>query len=129
MGIANSGLIFLLGLLMSQFTLTGYDASAHMTEETKDAAKSGPRGIILTVGVSFVVGWMYLLSLTFSIQVGCMRAWCRLVLPGAAWCFLVLPGAAWQRWLQAAAMGRCAVRSAHAQRQLCMPMLLINPAT
>ena len=86
MGIANSGLIVLLGLLMSQFTLTGYDASAHMTEETKDAAKSGPRGIILTVGVSFVVGWMYLLSLTFSIQVGCMRAWCCLVLPGSAGC-------------------------------------------
>jgi amino acid transporter len=78
-GIANSGLIFLLGLLMSQFTLTGYDASAHMTEETKDAAKSGPRGIILTVGVSFVAGWMYLLSLTFSIQVGWVRA-----CPGAA---------------------------------------------
>ncbi|EFN58316.1 hypothetical protein CHLNCDRAFT_142334, partial [Chlorella variabilis] len=67
-GIASSGLIFLLGLLMSQFTLTGYDASAHMTEETKDAAKSGPRGIVMTVVVSFFVGWLYLLALTFSIQ-------------------------------------------------------------
>lgn len=67
-GIANSGLIFLLGLLMSQFTLTGYDASAHMTEETKNASKSGPHGIIMTVVASFFVGWAYLLSLTFSIQ-------------------------------------------------------------
>lgn len=41
-----------------------------MTEETKNAAKSGPRGIILTIVVSFVVGWAYLLALTFSIQVG-----------------------------------------------------------
>ena len=73
-GIASSGLIFLLGLLMSQFTLTGYDASAHMTEETKDAAKSGPRGIVMTVVVSFFVGWLYLLALTFSIQV---RPRCR----------------------------------------------------
>lgn len=47
-----------------------YDASAHLTEETRSASKSGPRGIIMTVVVSFVVGWMYLLSLTFSIQVG-----------------------------------------------------------
>ena len=46
-----------------------YDASAHLTEETRSASKSGPRGIIMTVVVSFVVGWMYLLSLTFSIQV------------------------------------------------------------
>jgi amino acid transporter len=67
-GIASSGLIFLLGLLMSQFTLTGYDASAHMSEETVSAARSGPRGIVGTVLCSFAVGWLYLLSLTFSIQ-------------------------------------------------------------
>ncbi|KAI7839985.1 hypothetical protein COHA_006306 [Chlorella ohadii] len=67
-GIGSSALIFMLGLLMSAFTLTGYDASAHLTEETRSASKSGPRGIIMTVVVSFIVGWMYLLSLTFSIQ-------------------------------------------------------------
>ncbi|PSC69729.1 amino-acid permease BAT1-like protein isoform X2 [Micractinium conductrix] len=39
-----------------------------MTEETKGAAKSGPRGIVMTVVVSFFVGFAYLLSLTFSIQ-------------------------------------------------------------
>src|SRR5947208_5845760 len=37
--------IFLIGLLLAQYTLTGYDASAHLTEETRDAAVSGPKGI------------------------------------------------------------------------------------
>ena len=33
----------LLGLLLAQYTFTGYDASAHMTEETQDAAVSRAR--------------------------------------------------------------------------------------
>lgn len=52
----------------SRLCMCSYDASAHLTEETRSASKSGPRGIIMTVVVSFLVGWMYLLSLTFSIQ-------------------------------------------------------------
>ena len=38
--------IFFCGLLMSQWCYTGYDASAHMSEETKDADRAGPFGII-----------------------------------------------------------------------------------
>jgi amino acid permease (GABA permease) len=60
--------VFALGLLMSQYTLTGYDASAHMTEETKNAAKAGPRGIVNSILVSLVAGWVLLLGLTFAIQ-------------------------------------------------------------
>ena len=36
--------IFLIGMLLAQYTLTGYDASAHMTEETHAAEVSGPNG-------------------------------------------------------------------------------------
>ncbi|RKP06509.1 APC amino acid permease [Thamnocephalis sphaerospora] len=64
----NAGYVALLGLLMSQFTMTGYDASAHMTEETKRADVAGPIGILMAVGVSFVAGLAYLLGLTFAIQ-------------------------------------------------------------
>ena len=35
--------VVLLGLLMAQYTFTGYDASAHMTEETHKAATAGDR--------------------------------------------------------------------------------------
>ncbi|KAI8824007.1 APC amino acid permease [Fimicolochytrium jonesii] len=66
--VAGRGYVILIGLLTAQFTMTGYDASAHMTEETKNAAISGPVGIVMSIVVSFVVGWFYLIGLTFSIQ-------------------------------------------------------------
>lgn len=66
-GIGSKVYIFVLGLLMSQYTLTGYDASAHMTEETKDADKNGPKGIISSIGISILFGWGYLLGITFAV--------------------------------------------------------------
>jgi amino acid permease (GABA permease) len=57
-----------LGLLLAQYTFTGYDASAHMTEETHDAARSGPRGIVMSIIVSLVAGWVLLIGITFAIQ-------------------------------------------------------------
>ena len=44
--------IVLIGLLLAQYTFTGYDASAHMTEETHNAATAGPRGIVMSIVVS-----------------------------------------------------------------------------
>ncbi|XP_073055132.1 LOW QUALITY PROTEIN: amino-acid permease BAT1 homolog [Primulina eburnea] len=66
-GINSKLYIFVLGLLMSQYTLTGYDASAHMTEETKNADENGPKGIISSIGVSILVGWGYILGITFAV--------------------------------------------------------------
>jgi len=60
--------VLLLGLLLAQYTFTGYDASAHMTEETHTAAVSGPRGIVMSIVVSLFAGWVLLLGLTFAIQ-------------------------------------------------------------
>ena len=60
--------VLLLGLLLAQYTFTGYDASAHMTEETHDAARSGPRGIVMSIVVSLIAGWILLIGLTFAIQ-------------------------------------------------------------
>ncbi|XP_021312634.1 amino-acid permease BAT1 homolog isoform X1 [Sorghum bicolor] len=67
-GIRSNLYIFVLGLLMSQYTLTGYDASAHMTEETKNADKNGPIGIISAIGISILVGWGYILGITFAVK-------------------------------------------------------------
>ncbi|KAJ9708283.1 hypothetical protein PVL29_000374 [Vitis rotundifolia] len=66
-GINSKAYIFVLGLLMSQYTLTGYDASAHMTEETKSADVNGPRGIISAIGISVIVGWGYIIGITFAV--------------------------------------------------------------
>lgn len=60
--------VALLGLLLAQYTFTGYDASAHMTEETHQAARSGPRGIVMSIVVSLAAGWALLIGLTFAIQ-------------------------------------------------------------
>ena len=40
-----------------------------MTEETRGAERSGPIGIVTAVGATAVVGWIYTLSLLFSVQV------------------------------------------------------------
>ncbi len=60
--------VVLIGLLLAQYTFTGYDASAHMTEETHEAARSGPRGIVSSIVVSLFAGWVLLIGLTFAIQ-------------------------------------------------------------
>ncbi|MGI8826372.1 MAG: amino acid permease [Chloroflexota bacterium] len=60
--------VFLLGLLLAQYTFTGYDASAHMTEETRDAGVTAPWGIVMSIVVSLVAGWILLLGVTFAIQ-------------------------------------------------------------
>ena len=60
--------VFLIGLLLAQYTFTGYDASAHMTEETHNAAISGPRGIVWSIVVSLVAGWILLIAVTGAIQ-------------------------------------------------------------
>ncbi|WP_354643986.1 amino acid permease [Kitasatospora camelliae] len=67
-GFGNGFYVGMLGLLLAQYTLTGYDASAHMTEETVDAARSGPRGIVNAILVSLVAGWVLLIGLTFAVQ-------------------------------------------------------------
>ncbi|MEW5318750.1 MAG: hypothetical protein WDW38_009945 [Sanguina aurantia] len=59
---------FLVAMLMSQWTMTGYDASAHLVEETTGGDIAGPMGIISSVAASAVVGFFYIVAITFSIQ-------------------------------------------------------------
>lgn len=59
---------FAVGLLQAAWTFTGYDASAHVTEETVDPARNAPRGIVLSVVVSALTGWALVLAVTLAIQ-------------------------------------------------------------
>jgi amino acid transporter len=65
---ASPAYLAVCGSLMAQYTLTGFDASAHLSEETKDAAWNAPLGIMMSVGVSSIFGFFLILSLLFSIQ-------------------------------------------------------------
>ena len=59
---------FLVGLLMAQYTYTGYDASAHVAEETRAAHIEAPKGLVRSVWVSILAGWVLLISVTAAIQ-------------------------------------------------------------
>ncbi len=52
--------LFALGTILPAYTITGFDASAHAAEETRSAAQSVPRGIVRSVLVSGVAGWILL---------------------------------------------------------------------
>ncbi len=75
--------VLLLGLLLAQYTFTGYDASAHMTEETHDASRSGPRGIVMSIVVSLIAGWVLLIGITFAIQKGHYALYTSALVPPA----------------------------------------------
>src|SRR5438552_5154875 len=59
---------FAVGLLLGCWTFTGYDASAHVCEETHDPTRNAPWGIFLSVAVSGVAGYAMLLAVTLAIQ-------------------------------------------------------------
>jgi amino acid transporter len=59
--------VFLTGLLMAQYTITGYDASAHMSEETRRASMGAAWGMVMSVVVSVVFGFILLVAVTFAI--------------------------------------------------------------
>lgn len=58
---------FFFSLLLANWTYTGYDASAHVAEETVGARVSSAWGLFLSVAVSAVVGFIFLLALTLRL--------------------------------------------------------------
>lgn len=58
---------FLLGLLLPIYTITGYDASAHTSEETKNAEWSVPSGMVSSVIWSAIFGWIMLCAFVLMI--------------------------------------------------------------
>jgi amino acid transporter len=59
---------FVVGLLQAQWTFTGFDASASVSEETLDPRRRVPWGIVMAVAVSSVVGYLLLIGLTLAIK-------------------------------------------------------------
>ena len=84
---ASPAYVAVCGILLSQYTITGrfdvstprlrlhritvlpgFDASAHLSEETNNASWNAPIGVLMSVGVSSIFGFFLLVSLLFSIQ-------------------------------------------------------------
>jgi amino acid transporter len=55
-----------LGFLLTQYTITGFDASAHVSEETRGASNSAARGLWQSIFYSAVGGWILLLAFLFA---------------------------------------------------------------
>ncbi len=56
----------LLGSLLPAYTITGFDASAHTAEETIGASHNVPRGIVRSVLVSGLAGWVLLCAIVLA---------------------------------------------------------------
>src|SRR3954447_2770741 len=57
-----------IGFLLTQHTITGFDASAHISEETHNASKNAARGVWTSIFYSAIIGWLVLLAITFAVQ-------------------------------------------------------------
>jgi amino acid transporter len=55
-----------IGFLLTMYTETGYDASAHTAEETQGAAIAAAQGVWRSVFYSAIIGWILLLSFLFA---------------------------------------------------------------
>jgi len=56
-----------LGFLLTQYTITGFDASAHISEETHGASTTAAKGVWRSIFYSAVIGWIVLLAITFAV--------------------------------------------------------------
>jgi len=54
--------------ILTQYTITGYDASAHLSEETQSASTGAAKGIWQSILYSGIGGWILLLSFLFAVQ-------------------------------------------------------------
>jgi amino acid transporter len=55
-----------LGFLLTQYTITGFDSCAHISEETHGAADAAAKGVWKSIFYSAVIGWFLLLAFTFA---------------------------------------------------------------
>ena len=62
----SSLVAFLIGLLYPLYTMTGFDASAHTAEETKDARRAVPRGMMLSVVYSMLFGFIMIAAFVLA---------------------------------------------------------------
>jgi amino acid transporter len=69
-GLTSGGLYWFLvlpvGFLLTMYTITGYDASAHVAEETVGAEQAAAKGIWQSVAISALIGWLLLLAFLFA---------------------------------------------------------------
>ncbi|KAF5363812.1 hypothetical protein D9756_000041 [Leucocoprinus leucothites] len=65
-GWKNQGWAFMLSFTAAMWTLTGYDATAHISEEVSSAARTAPIAILTGVLVTETLGFLLLIGASFA---------------------------------------------------------------
>ena len=93
--------VFGLGLLMAQYTITGFDASAHTAEETRKASRGAAVGMWTSVFVSAVFGFILLVAVTFAIPGTTEEALTQInnFVPVVPWIWTASMGLRWAEFL------------------------------
>lgn len=64
----NYPAVFLVGMFMALFVVYGFDTAGTFGEETLDASRQAPRGVLSAIWLSGLVGAIFLLAVTLSFQ-------------------------------------------------------------
>ena len=68
LGDGNYGPVFLVGMFMALFVVYGFDTAGTFGEETLDASRQAPRGVLSAIWLSGIVGAVFLLAVTLSFK-------------------------------------------------------------
>jgi len=60
--------VFLVGMFMALFVVYGFDTAGTFGEETIDASRQAPRGVLSAIWLSGIVGAVFLLAVTLSFK-------------------------------------------------------------
>jgi len=84
------------GFILTQYTITGFDASVHLSEETQGAAKTAAKGIWQSIFYSAIGGYVLLLAITFAIpKEHGVPAYDKIPAGGVAYVFDAALGSTW----------------------------------
>jgi amino acid transporter len=62
------GIALLLSFISVIWTMSGYDAPFHLSEECSNAAVAAPRAIVMTSGIGGLAGWALQLVIAYTVQ-------------------------------------------------------------
>ncbi|KAA6412389.1 MAG: amino acid transporter [Lasallia pustulata] len=63
-----SGFAFMMGFLSVIWTMSGYDAPFHLSEECSNANIASPRAIVMTAQLGLYLGWVCILVIAYTVK-------------------------------------------------------------
>lgn len=67
-GFSSNIYAFCIGLLQSQYTLSGFDSASQVSNETVNASINAPKGILYAIGSASICGLVFLIGVNFCVQ-------------------------------------------------------------